>query len=377
MAEENAPRLGVWITVFSPEEVLHSKENTDRLIDVCAASDVTDIYLQVYRADKAYYNSDITDRTPFESILTSSGEDLIPYLIKKAAASSIKVHAWVNLLSLAQNTNANILKKYGNEVLTFDQHGKPSMPLDKEDKLTPGFIYEDQLFLEPGDWRVRDYLAGIVEEIITRYPGLSGVHLDYIRYPSVVPFIPGARFTSHGVSYGYNKMSLLNFKKASDLDADTMDMSRENSMLWDNWRRDQVTKMVSYLSDCIRDISPELEISATVIPSLERTYLVTFQDWTSWLRSGLVDNVVVMNYTDDTPLMELRSQGVMILGLENKVQMGVGAYLLKDKPGVLKEQLEYARNLPSGGVILFSYDELANNEDLQKFLAETFRRSDK
>ena len=377
MAQEKTPRLGVWITVFSPEEVLHSKENTDRLIDVCAASGVTDIYLQVYRADKAYYNSDITDRTPFDSIIASSGEDLIPYLIKQASSNNIKVHAWVNLLSLAQNTDANILKKYGNEVLTFDQHGNPSMPLDKKDKLTPSFIYEDQLFLEPGDWRVRDYLSGIVGEILTKYPNLSGVHMDYIRYPSVVPFIPGARFTSHGISYGYNKLSLLNFEKATGLNAEKMAMSRSNAALWDNWRREQVTKMVSYLSEDIRKTSPSLEISATVIPSLERTYLVTFQNWTDWLRSGLVDNIVVMNYTDDTPLMELRSQGVLIPGFEKNIQMGVGAYLLNEKPEVLNKQLEYARSLPLGGVVIFSYDELANNEDLQAFLSKTFRRSDK
>jgi uncharacterized lipoprotein YddW (UPF0748 family) len=374
---ESSPRLGVWITVFSPEKVLHSRDNIDRLIFTCEKAGITDIYLQVYRADKAYYDSSITDRSAFDKIKAEAGEDTITYLISAAAASVIKVHAWLNLMSLAQNKEANVLKKYGNSVLTCDQNGRPSMSLEDKEFDSKRYVGENQLFLEPGDWRVREYMGNITEEVLKKYPGFYGVHLDYIRYPSVVPFIPGARFTSHGISYGYNKMNLLNFTKETGLDASKMEMTRDNASKWDGWRRSQVTRMVAHIAERIREIAPACEISATVVPSLDRTYLVTFQDWTNWIDSALVNSVIIMNYTSETPLFKLNSASCIAAGGKENVQIGVGSYILKDDPEALKEQLSAVRALSPSGVVLFSYDEVARNEKLQEFLAETFSGKDK
>lgn len=365
-------RLGVWITVFSPEKVLHSKDNVNYLIEVCKRTGINDIYIQLYRADKAYYDSDITDRTPHENVLRLAGEDIIPYLIDQADKNGIKVHAWVNLLSLAQNQDANILKVHGESVLTKDQHGKLSMPLVKGEESNDIFLREKQLFLEPGDWRVRKYLSEIVVEILTKYPALSGLHLDYIRYPSTVPFIPGSRFTSNGISYGYNRLNLANFKTATGLDPHKMEGTRENFTSWDSWRREQVTKLVGYISERARKVSPSLEISATIVPSIERSYLVTFQDWTQWLKSGYVDYIVAMNYTDDTHLMELKSRSLLIGDYRDKMYIGVGAYILKESPRVLEEQLIFLKKLSPGGIVIFSYDEVAASKDLQEFLTDNF-----
>ena len=369
---EETPRLGVWITVFSPEKVLSSRENADRLIAVCERSGINDIYLQVYRADRAHYDSSLTDRTPFEQLKTEAAEDIIPYLLERASSSGIRVHAWLNLLSLAHNKDANILKKHGNDVLTFDQHGRPSMALEGKDTLDKYYIRENQLFLEPGDWRVREYLGDIAEEVTRKYPDLYGLHLDYIRYPSVVPFIPGGRFTSHGISYGYNRMNLLNFTKATGLDAAVMNMNRDNAAKWDAWRRAQVTRLLSYISERVRKTAPSVEISVTVVPSFDKTHLVTFQDWTGWLDSGLADSVILMNYTVDTPLMKLHSVSCLAAGDRKKTQIGIGSYLLKDDPVTLRQQIESAKLLSPQGVVLFSYDEVASDTDLQEFLLSAF-----
>ncbi len=76
-----------------------------------------------------------------------------------------------------------------------------------------------------------------------------------------------------------------------------------------------------------------------------------------------------MNYTDDTELMELYSRSMLLPGLEKKVFIGIGAYLLDGKPGILKAQLKSSRKLSPGGIVIFSYDDIAGNEDIQEFLA--------
>ncbi len=374
-ANSAPPRLGVWITVFSRQQVLHSSQNMQKLVNLCEVLGVTDIYLQVYRSDQAYYDSSITDRGPFENVIRSAGEDLIPHLIKKAGERNIKVHAWINVLSLAHNREANIIKKFGEDVLTFDQIGRPSMgPAASGDELDKRYARENQLFLEPGDWRVRGYIGDIAEEILARYPGLAGLHLDYIRYPATTPYIPGARFTSHGISYGYNRMNLLNFTEHTGIDPQEITSSRSNSMLWDKWRRDQVTRLTSYIAERARKTLPTVEISATVMPSLEKTYFATFQDWTKWLEKGIVDSVIVMNYTDDTRLMGLYSSAIMALDKQNRTQIGIGAYLMKDDTAEVMEQITLLKNLSPSGIVIFSYDDLADNTQLKQFLAENFSK---
>jgi len=367
------PRLGVWITVFSPEKVLHSKENVDDLILTCKNCGINDIYIQIYRADEAYYDSALTDRTHYEEILAETDEDTLAYLIAEARKNDLKIHAWINLLSIARNRNANVLKKFGKTVLTLDQHGRSSMQSGNKDELDKYYIRENQLFLEPGDKRVRQYLADIAEEIVRKYPGLSGLHLDYVRYPTAVPFIPGSRFTSHGISYGYSDINTENFMRATGLDPNTMNYSRENSGLWDDWRRKQVTELVRDISERVRGVSPDLEISCTTVPSIERSYLVTLQNWTKWLRKGYADYIVIMNYTDNTELLELNSDPIFLPGLDKKVHMGVGAYLLKDKPEILEAQLSSLQKLSPAGIIIFSYDDIAGNKKIRKYLADNFK----
>ena len=204
-------KLGVWVTVFAPQKILYSQENADRMIEICRKSGINQIYLQIYRANKAYYDSNIADRKPFETMKASAGCDMVQYIIEQAKKNDIEVHAWINLLSLARNENAGILKKYGKSILTLDQNGNPSSITGKA---PDDFIREGQIFLEPGDWRVKEYLLDITEEITRKYPALSGLHLDYIRYPVAVPFAPGSRFNNPAISYGYSDV---NIKNASNL----------------------------------------------------------------------------------------------------------------------------------------------------------------
>jgi len=365
-------RLGVWITVFSQENILFSTDQVDDLIKTCVSCGIDDIYLQVYRADKAYYNSSITDSSPYNNIVSNAGTDTVSYLIKKAKLKGISVHAWMNLLSIAQNENTNIVKTLGKTVLTVDQHGRTALKT-KDDPLDKYYIREDQLFLEPGNKKVREYLSNIACEIIKTYPDLSGMHLDYIRYPSVVPFIPGSRFTSHGISYGYGKDNLEMFKKHSGIDIVSDKYSRTSFMAWDKWRRNNVTSLVRSISEKVKGINPDIKVSCTIVPSMERTYLTTFQDWTSWLDNGYADYIVAMDYTDDVRLFGFYANSVIAQTDPQKIQIGMGAYLLEDKPEVMYEQLALLAAMPASGIVIFSYDDIADNEVLQKFLTKNFK----
>jgi uncharacterized lipoprotein YddW (UPF0748 family) len=368
--EVTSPRLGVWITVFSPEEVLYSTESIDRLIETCKSTGIKDIYIQVYRAGKAFYDSDIADSTPYKKMVAACGKDPVKYLIRKATINDISLHAWMNVLSVSQNTDADIIKKLGKNVITVDQHGRSAFADKGPDDLDGYYIREKQVFLEPGDKRVRDYLGSIATELIKKYPGLAGLHLDYIRYPRIVPFVPGSRFNSHGISYGYGENNIISFKEKTGIDVTKMENSRDNFQKWDSWRRGQVTATVRELSEKVRALSPSLKISCTIIASADMTYLTTFQDWTLWIKEGYINYVVAMDYTDDPRLFNLNASSLMMPDVKDKVQIGVGAYLLKDSPAVFREELELAAKIAPQGIVIFSYDDIAADKEIRNAVVE-------
>ena len=347
---------GVWVSVFAKDKVLYSPAAVKKLITSCKEAKINQIYLQVYQSGKAYYDSKIAGSLKYEDMVKSAGLDAIDLLLKEARDNNIEVFAWVNLLSLGQNDQADIIKKFGDSVLTKDQHGRTT-GRSNSDKLDQYYLRDELLFLEPGDQRVAKYLISVVEEIIERYPLFSGVHLDYVRYPMTVPFIPGSRFSKFGLSYGYGPKNVERFKEWSGLDPLIGLKSAKDCMLWDDWRRDQVTSLIRRIAKRVKEKSPGLLVSSAIIPAGERAYSSMFQDWPFWLEDGIVDYVVLMNYTLDNQLTKELVRAALSYRGTGKVFVGIGLYLMKDVSAVFVEQYKAVAGLSPDGIVIYSYDD--------------------
>ena len=197
----------------------------------------------------------------------------------------------------------------------------------------------------------------MIEDIIARYPAISGIHLDYIRYPYPVPFLPYSRFNKYGLTYGYGEKNIERFKEATGMDPVSMAPEGDNFLRWDNWKRDQVTSLVEKISGHTKKKMPGLLISAAVVPSTEMAYNVAFQDWPLWLERGIIDYVVLMNYTrDNISAVERVRSGLAHRG-KGRVFAGIAAFLMKSNPELFFEQYKIIRNLRPDGIVFFSYDD--------------------
>ncbi len=358
--------LGIWVTVFSEKKVLYSKEAAAGLITFCKEAKINAIYLQVYRAGLAYYNSKISDRAKYEEIVNSAGTDTIEFLLNEAHKNKIKVFAWMNILSLAQNKNAHIIAKLGKSILTRDQYCRVSLRTESINETDKYYLRDDQLFLEPGDPKVVEYLLSVITEFIKRYPSIDGVHLDYIRYPYPVPFIPDSRFNKYGLTYGYGKKNIERFIEKTGFNPLSKEIKNDTFLLWDNWKRRQITDLAAKISSAIRINSPEKLISCAVIPSLERAYNTAFQDWALWLEQNIVDYVVLMNYTRDQRLAQETAASALAHRAKGKIFIGIGAYLMKNDTDLLSKQYKLIKKLNPDGIVFFQYDDIAGNNILKK-----------
>jgi len=337
---ETSPHRGLFVTVLQDSPVLSSREEINRLIDFAKKAKIRTLFVQIYRANQAWFRSEVADSRPYEACLKSVSEDPFRILIGQAHAYGIKVHAWLNMLSLSQNEAAPLLKKYGPEILT--KNLKPKQTIED-------YQIDDQYFLEPGDLRVREELSNMAEEILRAYPDLDGIQFDYIRYPDKDP------------AYGYTKMNMARFKRATGRQT-----IEEGSLIWNDWKRAQVTGFLQALVQRTRSIRPGIQISTTGCAPYSRAYHEAFQDWPSWLQSGLVDFVTLMCYIPTTPEFEryLADAKSRTGDFFVKVNPAVGAYEMVDKPGTFAEQFRFCEEAGGGACVVFHYGSLLQNPAL-------------
>jgi len=354
--DKNATVKGVWITCFSEKKVLYSKKSAFELIKFCKKFKIDEIYIQLYRGGKSYYDTKINNRASYEDMLKTADADTIDVILKEAKRCNIKIFAWINVLSIGRTKNVDIFTKLGKGILTKDQYLRSPMRTEDINESDKYYLRDEQLFLEPGDQRVSEYMVSIIDEIMTRYPDLSGAHLDYVRYPYPVPFIPRSSFNKFGLTYGYGDENIKRFKEKTGLDPLSMANDNENSLIWDNWKRDQITNLVDKLTKAIKNKFPKMLVSCAVISSAETAFSVAFQDWPGWLENGIVDYVILMNYTKNNQLAKEITRSALAQRGKGKVYIGIGNFLMKNDPRILSEQEKIIESLNPDGIAYFSYD---------------------
>lgn len=353
------PRRGVWVSVFSAKKMLYAQEEVHNLIALCDKARINEIYLQIFQSGNAYYDSKICNRAKYDQMVESAGLDTLDLLLREASGHKIKVFAWVNVLGLGKNDKADILNKYGPTILTRDQHQRPSK-ISGSSELDKYYLREDMIFLEAGDPKVETYMLSIINEIINRYPLFSGIHLDYMRYPSPVPFIPGSRFNKVGLTYGYGPGNVERFRNKTGINVlETLNNEAEY-LAWDNWKRQQVTGLVRKISNLVKVKAPQLEVSCAVIPVVERAYSNAFQDWSAWLEEGIVDYVVLMSYSKDNQFIKETVKSGLAHRGKGKVYVGIGAFLMRNNPDLFSNQFRLISGLSPDGVVLYSIDDLSD-----------------
>ncbi len=343
-AKEGVHR-GVFVSVIDENPVLTSRPLIEKLIADAKRGGVDTLFVQVYRANKAWFPSKVSDVSKYTQSLANVGEDPLNLLITLAHREGIAVHAWVNLLSLSKNDKAPILKKYGPSILTQNQEPKKNLS---------DYRVDNQYFLEPSDPRVRATLARMVKELLTHYPNLDGIQFDYIRYPDVHP------------RYGYSQNNIRRFKHLTHSQTIV-----DPSVQWNDFKRDQVTGLLTYLIQTSKKIRPHIQVSTTGCMPYIRAYDEAFQDWPKWVNSGLIDFVTVMSYPETMEMFVKHVSGAKEKVEDlNKLNIGVGAYKFLKDPQTFDALWKYCENAGSHSCVVFHYGNFIENPTLQNSLDE-------
>lgn len=340
---------GIWVECEGSNSTLASPQKLKAMVETAARSGVNTIFLQVYRHNRCWYRSRLGEGEPFNNIWSRYRMDPLAYTIELAHKQGIKVHAWINIFRIGKDKNVPVIKSLGKDIVTCDGTGKSMLNYSRS------ILPDGGYWLDPGDQAVQKYQQQIIEEILTGYPDVDGIHLDFIRYPYST-LNPGSQWAKKE-DFGYGKRSVERFIVRYGYSPLKMDLQdRFKTQQWDQWRRDQISQFVASTYKLCRNIRKNIQLTVAAQAWTDRAYMVAYQDWRYWLEKEIVDAVVIMNYSTDRRLAKNISQAAINLPYKKPVYIGLGAYLMLDKPDLLFLEIKDCQQLGAKGIVLFSYD---------------------
>jgi len=324
----------LWADAF--HEGMHSPDEIDRLVNTAHKANINALFVQVRKNADAYY-LDSLEPVALD-IYGPAKFDPLRYLLTRAHGASprIEAHAWVNTFYVGTKSPVYFYfgAGWGNRTTAGDTSG----------------------YLDPGNKGVRDYTHIVLMHLAQRYD-LDGLHLDYVRYPE-------------GGNWGYSQAAVDAFNAA----AARSGSPDPNDPAWEQWRRDQVT---SFVRDLYADLSRKkrrLKLSAALIPwgagptaetdwQYTSAYSEVYQDWYDWLREGILDLGMPLNYDTAWNSRASRWFEQWIEWEKNnqfdrRIVIGVGAYFNYPEDTLTQIRRALARSASgnkAAGVAIYSY----------------------
>ena len=185
-------------------------------------------------------------------------------------------------------------------------------------------------------------------EIVTNYD-VAGIHLDYIRYPgSHACYCQGCR----------ERFVRTIRKPISEWPAEVLPKTGPYGEQYAEWRVQQITRLVRLIHKRAREIAPDIKISAAVFGWYPGCITSIGQDWVAWAKSGYIDFVCPMNYTEDSDYFtELLTNQIALMPKNVPIYPGIGATASNAllTPDAVVEQIYLSRTLGASGWTIFDY----------------------
>ena len=342
-----------------------SNEKSDAEVEATvkrlAAMNVNAVYIETW------YNSQTIGMTDIELISHNTGVhgdyDVLEGFIRIGHEYGLEIHAWVENFfvgTTAQSEDTLAAKSKDLGWRCVDKNGTDNFPNE----------YGNFVFLNPYKRECRDLILEIYRELLENYD-LDGLHLDYIRFSE-----PQRSDTT--IDFGYNEDIIAGFQAAYDTDVDPHTLARGSEM-WVNWckfREDIINSFVKEVYDLVREINPEIWLSAACYPAFETVHQYNFQNFRNWVANGWMDEIFSMSYSIDLAYpIENASAFVRAIGDDAFYSAGLSAFSTTECD-ILLGQTDGCFRAGSNGVNFFSWGSLySHSEGYEEALSASVYRN--
>lgn len=320
------------------------------------------IYLESFWNGFTSGRSEILDTHPNLASFTYGeeyGNDYLKAFITEANKRNIDVHAWVHTFNAGNSTYLSSAVK--SEWLVENYQGLTLHPN----------AYGGSYYLDPSNQEVLDFVLAMLEEMMQDYE-FAGIQLDYIRY-----YDNNFSNLSEIRDSGYNALANELFLDAYDLTGDvrTLIVDPTNRSMWFEWRQNNITNAVKYFVNNLREINPEIIISADVVGDISSARNTYMQDWLTWVRNGYIDLLCPMIYTSSNTRLDSVSETVFNQ-LENNTFLSSGIAAIYQGDTVEKQLEQVVITAKRGGTAIFASQNVIGSSEAEKSLKNGVYRNE-
>src|SRR5258705_340280 len=284
-----------WVDAFGDD--LFDAPRIDAIVAGTKAAHLNAIVVQAVRRGDCFCNRASVPRTDQPGVAPFPFDPLQP-LIDKAHAQGIEVHAWV--IATAVWRSGGTPATPASPAHVFTQHGPSATGsanwiMSRDDGVMQS---STDWLVDPGHPDAAQWIVDTATSIVANY-AVDGINLDRIRYPD-------GNSQVGQPTWGYSPVAVARFQQATG----RTDRPVASDPQWAQWRRDQITGIVRKVYIESFAIRPSVRVSADTItygngPQMQggwtntRAYAEQLQDWDGWMREGILDLNIPMNYKRD------------------------------------------------------------------------------
>ncbi|MCB9059773.1 MAG: family 10 glycosylhydrolase [Calditrichae bacterium] len=330
---------GIWVV----RDALTSKESIQKIIKNAKALKTNKIFIQFRALGKVYYPSKLDiPKADIDSIVL--GE-----FFKQAKENNIEVHAWLNTCYIWSNKSLPTMDSH----IIFKSKSSIIEPINST-------LSAEGYFLHPNDTANITEVKSIIKELLDLYP-ISGIHLDYFRYPKEELHTSKLGRTEYQIKYSFDPLDALQnperFIKERNYSSY---MYLQNS--YTDFLRDELTAALTDINHYVKSLNPALNISVAVKPNPIRAKHRFYQDWAKWLDLNLCDFIVLMNYNPELSNFVSNLEMTKLNSDTQRTIVGIATYNISENE--ITSRLTMIENSEYKGYALFSYNYLQQKKNL-------------
>lgn len=348
------------------------KTEYQRVLKAFDSMNMNAVTFQVRPRGDAFYPSSLN---PWSKNLTGtqgkapeSGFDPLAYMVSETHKKNMEYHAWFNPYLVTEATNNGKTKEQILSLLSTNNFARKNPDLV--------FLYSGQLYLNPGEPKVQQFIIDTVMEVVKKYD-VDGVNFDDYFYPY------GGNFKKDNPDMATYKKYGSGFKSIED------------------WRRNNVDNLIKNLNTQIKNSKPNVKFGispfgnwgskskhpagspegegAAISSGSLSSYDDIFADTRKWVKNGWIDYITPQLYwsmNNTTANFKTLADwwANVVSGTNCNLYIGHAVYKYKDgqansyeaadwkKPTEIPNQINYIRNNPNiKGSTFFSLRDLESN----------------
>jgi uncharacterized lipoprotein YddW (UPF0748 family) len=321
---------GVWMTI-NDIDILRDRDSLRNAVSQLARLHFNTIYPVVWNSGYAMYPSAVTQRMGIQPFVYqgTQGQDILAELVAEGHRQGLLVIPWFEFGFMTPPTS-ELATKHPNWIT---QRRDGSQTWDS--------AAGEVVSLNPFMPQVQQFLAELILEIVTQYD-VDGIQFDdHASLPNEL---------------GYDKYTTALYaketKKSPHPDFQNPD--------WVRWRANKITAFMQYLNQLVKTYKPNAIFSVAPNP-YDYAYKAHLQDWLTWIRIGIVDELIVQVYRPNLQVFIEKISRPEMVEARQKIPTGVGILTgLRNRP-ISMQQIEdqvWAARDRGLGVCFFFYESL-------------------